>query len=1095
MADSVPEVFLDRLSDLLHSFDLVHGDLKIENFLIRSAGQRTEYALVDLDFLCPDNSEPGSRVFGTPDHIAPEILANDRVLVQSDSYSLGVSLRRYLDALDREPTLDNIGRTIDPVRLTALTESLRTHDFVRRPRYLLGALRDHGLLNGREFESVQKELLSRILLVQWLKDGRRKTLPAGELRRQVVSESRVLGVADELFTMVSKAMAVDHRSVFKRIGDVLSRATITRFADYWHVGLPDEALLDLYDYLQNIDGIGGEIADRRPESEKVSIGRQLERIDELTNSGQIEYAFLKCRELLVRAQSTQPPPPDAQIIEFLQRLARLAKRQGRNLQAEEYLSRLLELLPENSPSYSPVLEDAVAVNHTLSRHDRSAALIEGRLSKVDLDSPSEYDLNLYRMKSWLHALHGDYAQAEEICAEVVTKATSLGYGRVQMLAHYSFGVLNHRRGRLQDALADLERSLGVAHEYKLIDKSTPVLAMMTLVCTELGEYGTAVKYGKWAVRVASEHPDAAYLSFLCMNISYAYTRLADFPKAHYWTQLYLDLGKRDADAVRLATFYTNDGFIHVSQGNLQSGRQSLYKALTLVDERVSAKLVGKIHLNLAEVAVYQGDSAACREHSEASQAAFASIQDWAEVAEAKSIPIVCDLVYGKTEHIADILSLVETLMAYNCRYSTARLFFHLFLADPGIDPDQLGPVIKPLRPILRSSSAPAFKSLFLLLEAVDAGGLGSPEGLGLLRKAVRETLRGQARFASLVLCRAIGKAYLERGQFRHAEKYLSQAIRLAEALSNRVMVESSGKQLDEIAHAVSDQAPVVESFHGVSAILKEIAHTEESYQRLLQFALDQTGAERAVLLLRRRSSPNLYVAASLNCDSKSEEEITSISSGVAGRTLEQINPLIVDNALSDRRTRNYSSIVAHNILSVACIPMIYGEQLQGVLYLDHATLPSLFNSRDIKYLIGISNFLSTIIATVRAYRGLDQSNIQLRQDLSRYGDTGDFMTSDRSTLTMLERLSEIAHADVPVLIQGESGTGKEIVCEMIHKGSRRSDRPLVKLNCAAIAETMVESELFGVANNVATGVSGREGCCSTKSRICLWTLRPSSCAR
>jgi transcriptional regulator with GAF, ATPase, and Fis domain len=599
--------------------------------------------------------------------------------------------------------------------------------------------------------------------------------------------------------------------------------------------------------------------------------------------------------------------------------------------------------------------------------------------------------------------------------------------------------------------------------------------MLSVVCTELGEYVAAVKHGKGALRVASEHPEAAHLSFLCINMSYAYARLADFPKAQYWGQLHLELGKRDANAISLAVFYTNDGFVKMNQGDLQSGRQSLYKALTLIDERASAMFVGKIHLNLSEIAVQQGDSAACREHSEASQAAFASIQDMAEVAEAKSVSRVWELVYGRAELTADALSLVETLIEYNCVYSAARLLFHLILACPGIDPDQLESVIKPIWSTIRASSVPLFKSLFLLLEAVDVGGHGSAEGLGLLKQALRGSLRGQARFASLVLCRAIGKAYLERGQFRHAEKYLSQAICLAENLPNPILVESLRKLLDEIADMVSDQAPVLESFHGVSAILKEIAHTEESFRCLLQFALDQTGAERAVLLLRRRSGPDLYVAASLNCDSKSEEEITTISSGVAGRTIEQINPLIVDNALSDKRTRDYSSIVAHNVLSVACVPLKYGDQLQGVLYLDHATLPSLFSARDIKYVLGISNFLSTIIATVRAYRGLDQSNIQLRYDLSRHGDTGEFLTHDRNTLDLLERLPEIAHADVPVLIVGESGTGKEIICEMLHKGSRRSDRPLVKLNCAAIAETMVESELFGVASNVATGVAGRDG--------------------
>jgi serine/threonine protein kinase len=205
-------VRISSIVDLLHSFGLVHGDLKIENFLVRSVGRRTEYVLVDLDFLCPDNSEPGSRVFGTPEHIAPEILANDRVLVQSDSYSLGVSLQRYLDELNRDSSPGNIGRAVDLDSLTALTGNLRTQDFVRRPRYLLGALREHGLLNGHEFESAQKELLSKTLLVRWLKDGRRKVWPAGELRRQVVFQCRVLGVADELLTLLSSAMAVDRRS-------------------------------------------------------------------------------------------------------------------------------------------------------------------------------------------------------------------------------------------------------------------------------------------------------------------------------------------------------------------------------------------------------------------------------------------------------------------------------------------------------------------------------------------------------------------------------------------------------------------------------------------------------------------------------------------------------------------------------------------------------------------------------------------------------------------------------------------------------------------------------------------------------------------
>jgi DNA-binding NtrC family response regulator len=112
---------------------------------------------------------------------------------------------------------------------------------------------------------------------------------------------------------------------------------------------------------------------------------------------------------------------------------------------------------------------------------------------------------------------------------------------------------------------------------------------------------------------------------------------------------------------------------------------------------------------------------------------------------------------------------------------------------------------------------------------------------------------------------------------------------------------------------------------------------------------------------------------------------------------------------------------------------------------------------------------------VQSYRGLSVSNVQLRQDLSRLGQTGAFITKDPAMLRLFERLPAIAQSEVPVLIQGESGTGKEIICEILHRQSRRSGHPLIKLNCAAIASSMVEAELFGVTKNAATGVAEREG--------------------
>jgi len=1067
---------VSSIADYLHAFELVHGDLKIENFLCcPDDGGGSRYALVDLDFLSPNNSKPGSRVFGTPDYIAPEIIANDRVVTQSDSFSLGVSLQHYLNALRQDSSLADTGRDIDPDRLANLINALCIEDFICRPNYLLSALRKHDLISEREFESAQRELLSKILLGRWVAAGGCRNIAANEIRKLVVTQSKLLGVTDGLFDFISIAMISNRRSVFKCISDALSGATIRRCADYWHIELDDDALLRLYENLESIGTSERNFTDVPVCPIENRAATVLKRIGELAEAGQTEYSFLKCRRLLAQVEATKLPLPDDLVLELLQRLAQMARRLNRSLEALEYLSRLRHLLPEDSPQYGQVLEDTVIVNHSQGRVDIAAALIEERLSKVALEAPTEFDLNLYRIRGWLRASQGDYVDGEKILEDAKQIASSLGYSRVLMLTHYSIGVMDWRRGRLDTALMNLEMSLNIAGKHNLLDKALPVLSTMTLLYTEMAEYRAAVKYGKMGVRTVSKHYDATYMSHLCAHIAYACTRMADFPKAHYWIQRYFDLGKHVAGVNHLVMYYSMEGFLYLNQGNLNLSRQSMYKALGIADETVHGKITGSLRLNLAEVAVQQGDSKACQEHTQAAREAFAKIEDLGSIAEVRSVAILWGLAYGRTADVKNTLLIVGTLIEHHCWYSAVRLLVHLIAAKPNLSAARLAPVVNPFPSIIASSPVPLFRALTLLLEAVEPKGYSSTGVLGLWKQALRETLNGKARFASLMLCRAIGNLYLERKKYRHAEKYFFQAARLAEVLSNRTLAQSCGELIQQAKELATDQAPLVESFHGVSEILKEIAHTNKSYRRLLQFALDHTGAERAVLLLRRRSGRNLYVAASLNCDSKSEEEITGISSGVTGRTIAEINPLIVDNALSDSRTKNYSSIVAHNILSVACIPLIHGEQQQGVLYLDHNTLPSLFSSGDIKYLMGISNFLSMIIATVQAYRGLSQTNIQLRQDLMQFGDTGSFITADPNTLEMFERLPEIAYAEAPVLIQGESGTGKEIICEMLHEGSRRSDGPLVKLNCAAITSTMVEGELFGIAKNAATGVSEREG--------------------
>lgn len=90
--------------------------------------------------------------------------------------------------------------------------------------------------------------------------------------------------------------------------------------------------------------------------------------------------------------------------------------------------------------------------------------------------------------------------------------------------------------------------------------------------------------------------------------------------------------------------------------------------------------------------------------------------------------------------------------------------------------------------------------------------------------------------------------------------------------------------------------------------------------------------------------------------------------------------------------------------------------------------------------------------------------------------TARFLTRDPETLKMLELVKKVARTEVPVIITGESGTGKELIAQAIHHGSARAQGPLVKLNCAAIPESLMESELFGHEKGAYTGaVAARLG--------------------
>jgi Nif-specific regulatory protein len=269
---------------------------------------------------------------------------------------------------------------------------------------------------------------------------------------------------------------------------------------------------------------------------------------------------------------------------------------------------------------------------------------------------------------------------------------------------------------------------------------------------------------------------------------------------------------------------------------------------------------------------------------------------------------------------------------------------------------------------------------------------------------------------------------------------------------------------------VTDMKDNFNTLYNVTQVINSILDPIELLEKVLEIAMTHLSAERGFLLLAEEGSTvGFEIVAAKNFSHDDTPNKLAASSSVISKVLETGEPVLSFDAVSDQRFESSTSIIIQNILSVVCIPLRNGDRILGAVYLDSTKSRHAFTDEAVKFLTIFGNLSAIAIENARIFADLLEENKRLRNEVAPRVMFKGIIGRSKQWQTALDIVKRVLDVDVAVLITGESGTGKDIIARAIHSNGPRGRQPFISVNCSAIPENLLESELFGHAKGAFTG--------------------------
>jgi len=275
----------------------------------------------------------------------------------------------------------------------------------------------------------------------------------------------------------------------------------------------------------------------------------------------------------------------------------------------------------------------------------------------------------------------------------------------------------------------------------------------------------------------------------------------------------------------------------------------------------------------------------------------------------------------------------------------------------------------------------------------------------------------------------------------------------------------------------------LETLYKLSSVLAAGANQRQVLVDVLQILDRELGMNRGTVTLLSADGSEIVIEVAHNLSAEHSRKVRyRMGEGVTGRVMETGKSMIVPKVSQEPLFLNrfQRRTVATNEISFICVPISIGKDVIGTISIDRPYKAGNKLEEDMRVLSIVASMIANDVrarreSAVRRQK-LEDENVRLRYELEDKYRPENIIGNSNSMRDVYRSIHQVASSDTTVLVRGESGTGKELVAQAIHYSSSRSGGPFIKVNCAALNENLLESELFGHEKGAFTGaIQSRKG--------------------